>query len=54
MGCLFPLFIPDGLASGVWSAMPDLNKSGDCHNGIVRSGLPRTRRDALWCEATMP
>jgi hypothetical protein len=47
MGCLCPVFVPDGLASGVWSAMPDLNKSGDCHNGIVRSELPKTRRNAF-------
>jgi hypothetical protein len=27
--------------------MPESNKSGDCHNCIVRSGLPKTKRDAL-------
>ena len=53
IGCLCPLFVPEGFPSSVWLAMPDLNKSGDCHNGVVQSGLPRTRRDALWCEATM-
>ena len=35
-------------------AMPDLNKSGDCHNGVVQSGLPKTSRDAGECDATMP
>jgi hypothetical protein len=47
MGCLCPLFVPQGLASSVCLAMPEFNKSGDCHNCIVRSGLPKTKRDAL-------